>query len=111
MQQTSGVSVSPTADDAGSADEAASPCERTELAIAVAGSPSGGVSAQTTVVYDVAVTNRDPSACPLRLFLFENATLPPNFAFFVNPTFSLSAPGQTVHFIASLNRHDGRYAW
>jgi hypothetical protein len=58
--------------------------------------------AQSTAVYDVAVTDGDAGPCAPRILLFEGETVLPGFTRFVDPAARQALPGETQHFTLSL---------
>jgi hypothetical protein len=90
------------ADAAGGGAGAAPSCQAGALTVTAIASPGGAVAAQTTVVYDVAVTDGDGGGCAPRRLLFLRPAPPAGFAVFVTPFAAEIAPGGTAHFTLSV---------
>jgi hypothetical protein len=77
-------------------------CSPIGLSLAVTPLTPGDHAAQTTALYDLAVTNEDQGPCGSRILLFEPGARPAGFSLFVDPPARLGPPGETQHFMVSL---------
>lgn len=78
------------------------PCTRNGLALSTTPTAPQPVTSHTTVVYDVALINRDSGACAPRNVIFQSDPTPPAFTIFGDPTNTAIGSGKTVRFTVSV---------
>jgi hypothetical protein len=77
-------------------------CMRTGLALTTSPQMPKSVSAHTTLVYEIHLTNRDTAGCSPRTVMFQPNKVLPHFTLNADPTNRDIKPGETVRFTVSV---------